>query len=350
MLNISKLGINKLIDSFRPFSSEQTSQRFFYRIIGLALKLIVSITAIYFIVSRIQRAESELSFVGFFGEIIAAPQFPLVLFASLILTTLNWSMEVIKWKILISTQFEVKWKTALKGVLSGVTFGVFSPNRLGEFVGRVLALAPDRRISGSLLSFVNGLAQTLATFSFGVFGLVYFVQYFGYNVFGGFGTLAIQLTISSSLVLAIMLYFRVDLLTSLFQRIRFLKAYHSYFIVFSELPNSILHRIYQLSLLRFITFILQYVLVFYLILDSPEWMAIIGSSVLTLFSTTLVPFLPIPDLLLRESIALSYFDLFNFDLYLVSIAVFCVWIVNVALPALIGAVVLFTYKIFRRWS
>ncbi|MDA7836848.1 hypothetical protein N9A49_05520 [Salibacteraceae bacterium] len=117
------------------------------------------------------------------------------------MTTLNWSMEVIKWKILISTQFEVKWKTALKGVLSGVTFGVFSPNRLGEFVGRVLALAPDRRISGSLLSFVNGLAQTLATFSFGVFGLVYFVQYFGYNVFGGFGTLAIQLTISLGLVI-----------------------------------------------------------------------------------------------------------------------------------------------------
>jgi len=221
---------------------------------------------------------------------------------------------------------------------------------LGEFVGRVLALSPERRLSGSLLSFVNGLAQTLATFSFGVIGMVYFVDYFGSQVFGGLATLAIQLTIFLSLVLAVMLYFRVDLLSSFLKRFSNLKKYHSYFDVFESLPNSVLHKIYHLSLLRFVTFILQYILVFYLILDDPEWMAIIGASVLTLFSTTLVSFLPIPDILLRETIALSYFDLFNFDLYVVSIAVFSVWIINVALPALIGAFILFTYRIFRRWS
>ena len=350
MLNISKLRLNKLIDSIASISSEQNSQRFIYRVTGLVVKLLVSIAAVYYIGTRIQSAESELALAQFFKTIAGTSRLPLALSLSVVLMMVNWSMEVVKWKVLINTQFDVKWKTAFKGVISGVTFGIFSPNRLGEFVGRVLALSPERRLSGSLLSFVNGLAQTLATFSFGVIGLIYFVQYFGSEVFGVFATLAIQLTILSSLVLAVMLYFRVDFLSNFLQRFSFLRKYHTYFDVFESLPSSILHRIYHLSLLRFITFILQYILVFYLILDGPEWLAIIGASVLTLFSTTLVPFLPIPDILLRETIALSYFDLFSFDLYIVSVAVFSVWIINVALPALFGAVVLFTYRIFRRWS
>lgn len=350
MISSSKLRLNQLIDSLRTISSEQTSQRIVYRVIGLSVKLLVSIAAVYYIAQRIQSAESELALGHFFQTILVSSQLPMVLFASVLLMMVNWSMEVVKWKVLIDTQFQVKWKTAFKGVISGVTFGIFSPNRMGEFVGRILALPPERRVLGSLLSFVNGLSQTLATFSFGVIGLIYFVQYFGAEVFGGFATLAIQLTILSSLVLAIMLYFRVDLLSKFLQRFTFLKKYHAHFDVFESLPSAILQRIYHLSLLRFVTFVLQYILIFYLILENPQWLAIIGASVLTLFSTTLVPFLPIPDLLLRETIALSYFDLFEFDLYLVSIAVFSVWAINVALPALMGAVTLFTYRIFRRWS
>jgi len=350
MLDSSKLRLNNIIGSAVKISSEQSRQRVLYRTIGLLLKFLVSAAAIYYIINRIRSAESELALAHFFDAFTGSIRLPVVILLSILLMMINWSMEVVKWKILINTQFDIRWKTAVKGVISGVTFGIFSPNRLGEFVGRVLALSPERRLQGSLLSFVNGLAQTLATFSFGVVGMVYFVQYFGSQVFGGLATLVIQLTIFSSLILAVMLYFRVDLLSNFLKRFSILKKYQNYFDVFEALPASILHKIYHLSLLRFITFIVQYILVFYLILDDPEWMAIIGASVLTLFSTTLVPFLPIPDILLRETIALSYFDLFNFDLYIVSIAVFSVWIINVALPAFIGAFVLFTYRIFRRWS
>lgn len=327
-------------------SSEQSSA--LKRVVGFLLKVLISSLAIGFIAYKLSQRQDDLAlFLDHlvtlsFTEIIVKFVIP-----AFVLMTINWWLEVIKWKKLLDTNIEISWRTAIKAVLSGTTIGVFSPNRMGEFVGRVLALKPEQRIKGSLLSAVNGLSQSLATFTFGVFGLLILVEQFAVIPLGFVGTKVLQLTLVITVVLAFVLYLRTNMLVKIPLLWNALGKYRQYFEVFTAVDARLLKQLYNLSMVRFLTFILQYVVVFSLLLPSPDLLQVLVGSVLTLFSSTLVPFLPIPDILIRESMALSYFELYDFEPIVVSAVVLIVWLINVALPALIGTTALFTYRIFK---
>lgn len=336
-------GAKKLI---RIESSEQNSA--LRRVFGFLVKVLISSLAIGFIAYKLNQRQSDLLL---FTDHLLVLSFTEIVFKFLIpsmaLMMLNWWMEVVKWKRLLDTNVEISWRTSIKAVLSGTTIGVFSPNRMGEFIGRVLALKPEQRIKGSLLSVVNGLSQSLATFTFGVFGLLILVEEFAKVSLGFIGTKILQLTLLIAVFLAFTIYLRMHMLIKLPLRWKSLAKYQHYFEVFTAVDARLLKQLFNLSMVRFLTFILQYVVVFSLLLPSPNLLQVLVGSVLTLFSSTLVPFLPIPDLLVRESMALSYFQLYDFDPLIVSVAVLVVWLVNVALPALTGTSALFTYRIFK---
>lgn len=336
-------GAKKLI---RIESSEQSCA--LRRVFGFFVKVLISSLAIGFIAYKLNQRQSDLSL--FLDHLLSLSFSEIALkflIPSIALMILNWWMEVVKWKKLLDTNVEISWRISIKAVLSGTTIGVFSPNRMGEFVGRVLALKPEQRIKGSLLSMVNGLSQSLATFTFGVFGLLILVEEFAKVPLGFVGTKILQLTLVIAVVLAFTIYLRMNMLVKLPLRWKALAKYQHYFEVFTAVDAHLLKQLFNLSMVRFLTFILQYVVVFSLLLSSPNLLQVLVGSVLTLFSSTLLPFLPIPDLLVRESMALSYFQLYDFDPLIVSVAVLVVWLVNVALPALIGTSALFTYRIFK---
>ena len=71
------------------------------------------------------------------------------------LMLINWTIESIKWKLLIDKLHPISWLEAIEGILFGVTFSLFTPSRVGEFGGRVFALNTDRtteKISGKILT------------------------------------------------------------------------------------------------------------------------------------------------------------------------------------------------------
>jgi hypothetical protein len=56
----------------------------------------------------------------------------LFLFSASALIVVNWGIEALKWKLLVSTVRPVSFLSAYKAVLSGVSFSVALPNRVGE--------------------------------------------------------------------------------------------------------------------------------------------------------------------------------------------------------------------------
>ena len=60
------------------------------------------------------------------------------LFAVFLLMIVNWGIEAFKWKISVQQVQHVKYFTAFKAILSGTSFSVTTPNRVGEYLGRVL--------------------------------------------------------------------------------------------------------------------------------------------------------------------------------------------------------------------
>ena len=346
-MKVSKLIARSLASSIGVGSSEQLLGRSGYRVLGLFLKSAISLAVILFIYQRFVSAERQLSVMAFLSGIQLNGSAVILAFAAGLFMALNWSMEVVKWKYLVSSQFELTWKRAAKGVLSGITFGLFTPNRVGEFFGRVLTLGDGQRIKGALLSMVNGIAQTVATLTFGVMGIVLFLFQFGPESLGWIPTIILQATVLLTLCLALILYYRIDLFSELLLRNPRLKKFSEQVQVFASLPNPLLSKIYLLSIVRFATFIVQYLIVFRALMPAQGMLEVLSASILTLFSITLLPFVPVPDLLLRESFALGYFELYQFDPVGVSIVVFVVWGINVALPSVIGAITLFTFRFFK---
>ena len=64
-----------------------------------------------------------------------------------LLMLLNWLIETWKWKLAIRKVQQVSLLKAFKAVLSGVSFSTTTPNRVGEYAGRVLFLDDGNRIT-----------------------------------------------------------------------------------------------------------------------------------------------------------------------------------------------------------
>ena len=54
------------------------------------------------------------------------------------LVFINWGFEARKWQLLVKPIQRMDFLTAYKSVLSGVTLSINTPNRIGEYGGRIL--------------------------------------------------------------------------------------------------------------------------------------------------------------------------------------------------------------------
>ncbi|RYZ23965.1 MAG: hypothetical protein EOO10_20735, partial [Chitinophagaceae bacterium] len=61
----------------------------------------------------------------------------LYLVFAVLLIFVNWGIETIKWKLLVTSIRPIGFFKAYKAVLSGVSFSVALPNRIGEYIGRL---------------------------------------------------------------------------------------------------------------------------------------------------------------------------------------------------------------------
>src|SRR5918993_5604427 len=97
----------------------------------------------------------------------------LYLLLAVILIFVNWGIETWKWKLLIGSIRPTNFFTAYKAVLSGVSFSVALPNRVGEYIGRMMYQPEGGRLKIISLAIVGSIAQLLATLFWGIIGLLF---------------------------------------------------------------------------------------------------------------------------------------------------------------------------------
>lgn len=91
-----------------------------------------------------------------------------------ILIAPNWLLESIKWQVSLRPVERVTFSTALKGVLRGIAPSLFTPNRVGEAIGRPSVLEDGNRISGALATGYCGISQMPIMILFGMLSCIYF--------------------------------------------------------------------------------------------------------------------------------------------------------------------------------
>src|SRR6266498_1083351 len=91
----------------------------------------------------------------------------------IILMLMNWSMEAMKWKISIQRIQPVSFLKSFRAVLSGISFSVNTPNRIGEYLGRVLYMEEGNRLRAVSLTIVCSMSQLIITLFAGLIGLFF---------------------------------------------------------------------------------------------------------------------------------------------------------------------------------
>jgi uncharacterized membrane protein YbhN (UPF0104 family) len=267
----------------------------------------------------------------------------------LLLMLINWGLEARKWQISVAAIEKISFVQAYKAVLSGVSFSVTTPNRIGEYLGRMLYMPEGSRLKSISVTLVGSLSQLLITFYSGIVGLIILK-----NELVGKGILneiAYRLGLGAlcfAVLLLTIFYLWVQVIENAFEK--WLKR-SGYLYLMESLRSfnlQLLLRLLLLSFLRYLVFIFQYYLLFSLF-DVVLPLSIIWSVVSVLFlAMAVIPTIALAEVGLKGEIGIRLMGLFTSNTLGVGIASVGIWLINLVLPAIVGSILFLSIKVFKR--
>jgi hypothetical protein len=269
------------------------------------------------------------------------------------LMPLNWGIEARKWQLALRPIEGISFKDAFRAIFTGITLASFTPNRMGEYMGRILYIKEGRRISAISLTIVCSISQLLITLIIGLAGLLYLRPIAHLRAGQGqpglnIGLNALLIIVPLLLVSLTFIYFRLSWVATVLARIPGARKYEAYIKVLQNFDATILLRILFLSFGRYIVFIVQYSLIFPVFgvyLGFGEVWG--GISVVFLVMAVVPTFTFLTDLGLRWGASIQVLELFSPNMVGVFAASFAIWLINLIIPALIGSLLILSIKLFK---
>jgi hypothetical protein len=263
----------------------------------------------------------------------------------------NWGLEARKWQIVIKRVQRLSFIQSCKAVFTGTTLAFFTPNRIGEYMGRILYLDEGTRVKAISLTIVCSMGQLLVTWWVGIAGILYLRAYGNTELLHTFAGLWLNMVLYFALAAAVVLtlfYFRLAGLVRWMEKIPRLKKPVSYIRVLDSLNATILFRILSLSILRYCVFLGQYYLLFD-VFDVHVTAAQVAGSVSVIFLIlSIVPTIAvITELGMRWKIGIEVVQLFDSNITGILATSLAIWIINLVIPALIGSLLILGIKVFN---
>ena len=264
----------------------------------------------------------------------------------------NWFLEALKWRFLISKIEKVSILRSLRAVFSGITVSAFTPNRIGEYGGRIFCLEKADRVKGALITVIGSMAQLITTIIFGLIGLLYLPSLLpNLNILFTNFVFAYPILVFSVIllcVLLVVLYLNISFFSVIFSKFRFLKKFKKYNKVFTYYNSSELLEVLIYSFARYLVFSSQFYILLKIFNVNITYIDSLTLNSLMLMTITVIPnYLPIFEFAQRGIVAISIFSLLSNNSIGVFSATFTMWATNLLLPALVGTIFIFTLKFFR---
>jgi len=271
----------------------------------------------------------------------------------LLLMIVNWGIEARKWQVLLKFLEVISWWKAFKATVAGVAFAINTPNRIGEYGGRVLYLQDGHRIKAISLTIVGSFSQFLVTLIVGCGGLLFLLNISESSLtYLKSGPYLLWIDVILYLVgvvaiLGLIVYFRLALLVKLIDRIPAFYKLAAHISVVEDLSFGILLRVLSLSFFRYCVFILQYILMIRLMqVEVTVWQAFWLISVVFLV-LAVVPTIALAEIGIRGKISLELFGLFSLNNIGIIAASVGIWCINLVIPSLLGSILILRIKIFK---
>lgn len=264
-----------------------------------------------------------------------------LLWAAVFLVPVNWGLESQKWRCLLCRFIPISFWQSYRAILAGVAISLFTPNRMGEYGGRVLGVEARHGWKAVLATLVGSMSQWLVLFGMGFFGLAIFSSYVAFRN----EAILPGLFAAGALLVGFLayLFFHLYRLPHWLRRIPFYRYFHRYFRMVAlvhRYRKRDLGKVLSLAGLRYLTYSVQYFLLLqFLGVDVSPWVGFAGISTLFLFQTSL-PLPPVVGLLARGEAALFVWGPFSDQPLSILAASYGLFIINLSVPALLGAIVI----------
>ncbi|MCA5005008.1 lysylphosphatidylglycerol synthase domain-containing protein [Sphingobacterium bovistauri] len=318
----------------------KTQKKYF----NYTIKLTIVGLAFWFVYSKVNNQKNLFEFKSLIKDIDTSAIYWTIAIV-VFMMFMNWFFEIVKWRFLVKGVEEISFWKATQSVFCGLTWAIFTPNRIGEYGGRIMLLKPENRARGAVLMGVGLFAQLVLTSVFGALGIAWFVAEYVEVPFGvNLGIWVIGVIYGLSFIL---LYFNVQWIDYLVSKIQFLKKIQPFFDVLRNVTLSQLRKVLLLSLIRFIIFTSQYIILMFVILPEIALLPMVMMIFILFFVQSALPTLDIFDFSVRSFVASNlYAYVTTQDIAVMAIVSF-IWFINLILPAIIGAFFVLNVNYFK---
>ena len=303
--------------------------------LALVVKLFIVIGCGYFMYAKIFKNEQQS--ISDFLSIITqndAFLFKNVLFL-FIFTFFNWFLEILKWQNLVSFYQKTTFKSALIQSLSSLTASLITPNRIGEYGVKALYFKKSIRKQIVVMNLAGNLSQLIVTIFFGIVGCSYL--FFKFSITIAYTNIFIVLFFSIFLLLSLWFIDKKEFAFKGYSTQYFKKLINAY-------PKKLIKKALLYSVFRYLVFSHQFyflVLIFNIELNYLDAMTSIFAMYLI---ASIIPMLSLFDVVVKGSVAIFIFSLFDVSESVILAIVLLMWIFNFVLPSIVGSYFVLTFK------
>jgi len=247
-----------------------------------------------------------------------------------ILMIANWSFEAIKWRVLVNPFYKISFKNAFKSIWSGVSTALSTPNRFGDFIGKISHLPKDHRKKGLVSSFYGSYSQWLVTMVMGWIGWLFYGDQIIEN---GFVRIIFSVVGALVILLSVLLF-----ISKRSVNVVPIKWRH----YFSDAPDiNSKAKIVLFSFLRYLAFATQFYLLVRFFGVELGYATVFLKITLFYLITSLVPMTFWGEIGVKESVAVWVFSGLIYNSLIIIGVTLLLWLINLIIPALVGNYFLF---------
>jgi len=327
---------------------------------NIVIRVAIMVATYYFIYKEIFYKKRLDYIVDSFNDLISQPYVTFLFAWTVALMLVNWGIESLKWQFLMNKVEKISFLKSYEAILSGISVSIFTPNRVGEWFGRVFIMKKANPWKGVFVTMIGSFSQLLITIVVGSIALVFYIPtYFHdaafYSNYLVYGLILLVTVITGSLLL---IFLNVNALPGFINRL-----IKKQFVHFNEYINVISHyttfeliTVMIFSFLRYCVFTLQFYIL--LMMFSVKIPFLHGMMIISMifFVMTAIPTVTLAELGIRGSGARQLsgrsFERFGTLTDKIEIGILSatstLWLVNLAVPALLGTLFVYRLTFFRK--
>lgn len=313
------------------------------KILSLLIKAAIVLFAFWFIYHKLV-ANKNLSDFQTLLKDIDQLEITAIIGLVVLLMFVNWLLEAAKWKYLMSHIEAISFYRAIESVFCGLTMAIFTPNRLGEYGGRVFFLSPKRRIVGVVAMSVGSIGQLVLTNVFGAIVACFFIYRFipiDRVVFIAVVFLAVFFCL-----FFIVFYFNIKWLNGILLSFKFTRKYKKFYSILGRYRRRELLRIIGYCMARYLVFSSQYFILFIWLIPGLHYADIVMMTCLLFLVQSALPSLDLFDVGIRSVTAVELFKHVTDQHVAVIACTASIWLINIIIPAILGAYFVFKLNFF----